>query len=399
MLNSGGFMFDKYTAGLLLVMVLIISSTAYGDMDDSNVSVENITKMSYDYILFLEYDADNNPVFYIRELKRYYITPVKVCTVGINESLLKSMNFKVDKTNYDVLISNEHINTSKSAIFFTPIGGSTELNGTNLLIYWNKDPLNYKTSEVVARYKLPNKGHVIATYGDGSPACIMLNNKIYCGFEPNREVLYNLLYIFMINEFPISHAILFAVLFLSVISGLSIGSQNFRSSLKDFIIKLSAFIVIGRISTNDGEKVLLNDTRREIYNCIIDNPGIHLRELAKQLNKGISTITWHLRILEKADLIRSRKLGNKIIYYPKGMDISDLPLLYLNNKTSQEIFEYILHSPAHLRKIAEDLDMPVETVRYNLKKMEEMNIVNRKEDGNKIVYHINYEYIQSFNLG
>lgn len=388
----GVFMINKYVVGSLILM-LIISSTVYGEMDDSNVSVENITKMSYDHILFLEYDTYNNPVVYIRELKSYYIKSVKVCTIGINESLLKSMNFKVNKTNYDVLISNERIETSKSAIFFTPISGSTEINETNSLIYWNNDPLNYKTSEVVAKYKLPNKGRVIATYDSGAPACIMLNNKIYCGFEPNREVLYNLLYIFMINKFPSN--MLFALLILSIISGLSMSSQKFR----DFIIKLGVFIVIGRISIDDEEKVLLNDTRREIYNCIIDNPGIHLRELAKNLNKGISTITWHLRILEKADLIRNRKIGNKIIYYPKGMDISDLPLLYLNNKTSQNIFEYILHHPAHLRKIAEDLDMPVETVRYNLKKMEEMNIINRKEDGNKIIYYINHKYVQSFNLG
>ena len=387
----GVFMINKYVVGSLILM-LIISSTVYGEMDDSNVSVENITKMSYDHILFLEYDTYNNPVVYIRELKSYYIKSVKVCTIGINESLLKSMNFKVNKTNYDVLISNERIETSKSAIFFTPISGSTEINETNSLIYWNNDPLNYKTSEVVAKYKLPNKGRVIATYDSGAPACIMLNNKIYCGFEPNREVLYNLLYIFMINKFP--STMLFALLILSIISGLSLSSQKFR----DFIIKLGVFIVIGRISIDDEEKVLLNDTRREIYNCIIDNPGIHLRELAKNLNKGISTITWHLRILEKADLIRNRKIGNKIIYYPKGMDISDLPLLYLNNKTSQNIFEYILHHPAHLRKIAEDLDMPVETVRYNLKKMEEMNIINRKEDGNKIIYYINHKYVQSFNL-
>jgi hypothetical protein len=142
MLNNGGFMFNKYMVGLL-VLGIIILSTVYGEMNDSNVSVENITKMSYDHILFLEYDADNNPVVYIHELKKYYIKPIKVCTIGINESLLKSMNFKVNKTNYDVLISNEWIETSKSAIFFTPISGSTEINETNSLIYWNNDPLNF----------------------------------------------------------------------------------------------------------------------------------------------------------------------------------------------------------------------------------------------------------------
>ena len=385
-------MFNRYLV-VLLVLVLTAFSGVYGTICNDKVLIENITEISYNHVLFLEYDTNNNPVFYINELKDYCIKPIKVCTIGINESLLKTMNFKVSKSNYNVLISNKSINTNKDAIFFTPIEGSTEINATNSLIYWDEDPLNYKTSEVVARYKLPNKGKVIATYDDGSPACIMLNNKIYCGFDPNREVLYNLLYIFMINKVP--YTMLFAILTVSIISSLSVSSQKFR----DFIIKLGTFAVLGRISYNDGEKVLLNDTRREIYNCIIDNPGIHLREMSKKLGKGISTITWHLRILEKADLISSKKLGNKIIYYPKGMDIGDLPLLYLDNKTSQEVFSYLLHKPAHLRKIAEDLGMPVETVRYNLKKMEEMNLITRKENGNKIVYYVNYEYLKNFNIG
>ena len=383
---------DKVSIEKALILLTAFSG-AYDNVCDDKVPIENITKISYNHVLFLEYDANSDPVFYIDELKDYYIKPIKVCTIGVNESLLKTMNFKVNYSNYDVLISNKSINTNKDAIFFTPIYGSTEINATNSLIYWNEDPLNYKTSEVVARYKLPNKGKVIATYEDGSPACIMINNKIYCGFDPNREVLYNLLYIFMINKVP--YTMLFAMLVVLIISSLSASSQKFR----EFLIKLGTFIVFGRISYTDEEKVLLNDTRREIYNCIIDNPGIHLREMSKKLGKGVSTITWHLRILEKADLIRSRKLGNRIIYYPKGMDISDLPLLYLDNKTSQEVFNYILHKPAHLRKIAEDLGMPVETVRYNLKKMEEMNLITSKEDGNKIVYYVNYEYIKSLNIG
>ncbi len=388
-------MVNKYLVGLWTLLLIGILPLSYGIEVNNyyNLSIKNITKISYNSTLFLDYDENNNPIFYTQDLKQYYITPITVCTVGINESLLKSMNFKIDNNNYDVLISNNITNTTKKAIFFAPLENSKKISQNFSIIYWEKDPLNYKTSEVIAKYKLPNKGKIIATYSDGSPACIMIGNKIYCGFEPNKEVLYNLLYIFMINKLP--HTLLFSTILLLIISGLSISSQNFRNSLRDIIYKFGIFVVIGRLSIKDEEKILLNDTRREIYNCIIDNPGIHLRELAKKLNKGVSTITWHLRILEKANLVRSKKIGNKLVYYPKGMDISDLPLLYFNNKTSQEIFKYILHNPSHLRKIAEDLDMPVETVRYNLKKMEKMNIVNKEEDGNKIVYYVNPTYTQN----
>ncbi len=389
-------MFKKYHVGLLITFVFLISSTAYGSMINTSIGIGNITKISYNHIVFLDYDSNNNPIFYTNNIQEYYIIPVRVCTVGINKSLLNSMCFKINCSNYNVLISNRYINTTKNAIFFTPPNGSKKLNKTIATIYWKEDPLNYKKSSVVALYKLPNKGKIIAVYDDGSPACIMLGNKIYCGFKPDKEVLYNLLYIFMIHKLP--YSLLFAIILLLLILGIGSNFQNLKKSFQDIFIKLTTLMVVGRISVNDEEKVLLNDTRREIYNYIIDNPGVHLREMAKKLNKAVSTITWHLRILEKADLIRSRKIGNKLIYYPKGMDISDLPILYLNNETSQEIFKYILRNPAHLRKIADDLDMPVETVRYNLKKMEEMNLINSKEDGNKIVYYVNNKYIQNANI-
>ncbi|WP_421078178.1 winged helix-turn-helix transcriptional regulator [Methanothermococcus sp. Ax23] len=352
----------------------------------THTNIYEITKMSYNTTFFLEYDKEHNPTFYVNTPKDYYISPVRIKVIGINKSLLNNMGFILDKKDYDVLISNKTVETNKNAILFIPINGSTNLNKETItLINWKTDPLNYKSSVVVAKYKLPKKGEVIATYSDGSPACVKLNNKIYCGFKPNKEVLYNLIYIFMIKNIP--YGLIFGTLLLGTISYLSIASQR----AKEIILKFGAhlIIIIGRVPTNNKEKVLSNDTRKEIYNHIINNPGIHLREMAKNLNKSMSTITWHLRILEKADLIRNKNVGNKVIYYPKDMDIRDLPLSYLNNKTSKKIFEYLLKNPAYLRKISKDLDMPVETVRYNLRKMVELGIVDSYEEGNKIIYYIN----------
>ncbi|NPA62776.1 MAG: ArsR family transcriptional regulator, partial [Methanococci archaeon] len=101
---------------------------------------------------------------------------------------------------------------------------------------------------------------------------------------------------------------------------------------------------------------------------------------------------WHLRILEKAELIKSERLGNKIIYLPVEMDVKDLPKLYLRNETQKKIFNYLLKNPAHLRKIAKDLNLNVETVRYNLKKMENVGIVETGEEGDKIIYYISRSF-------
>jgi predicted transcriptional regulator len=96
-------------------------------------------------------------------------------------------------------------------------------------------------------------------------------------------------------------------------------------------------------------------------------------------------------MLEKAGLIKSSKIGNKLVYYPSDFNAEDLVLMVtLKNNTAKRIVDYLARiGRAHLRKIAGDLDISVETVRYNLKKLERAGVVLSEEEGNRIVYYIN----------
>lgn len=66
-----------------------------------------------------------------------------------------------------------------------------------------------------------------------------------------------------------------------------------------------------------------------------------------------------------------------MVYYPVGAERDDLIIVAtLNNDKARSIVEYLLNEGnAHARKIAKDLDMNVETVRYHLRKLENMNVV------------------------
>jgi len=46
------------------------------------------------------------------------------------------------------------------------------------------------------------------------------------------------------------------------------------------------------------EEVLENEFRNQILNLIIDNPGIHYRELLRSVDTSSSNLAWHLDILE-----------------------------------------------------------------------------------------------------
>lgn len=292
---------------LLIILILFCIVHVYGiyvHIYGINVSLENVSQYLYNTTVYLSYE-NGTPCFYIGEKKEFVIIPPYIKVDRDIAPLIKKLRFKIENKSYNLIITKKNVNTNKMAIIFTSINGSREVNG-NKTIIWIKDPLKLKQSEVEALYELPEKGEVIARYKDGKPAAIKINNKIYVGFKPDEDVLANLIYIHIVKKTsnPLPY-ILFTV-FLTLASLMLTFQETLKKKFLELISALASVkvFILSRINLLDEEKVLLNDTRREIYNYILDNPGCHLRELSKNLNKPVSTLTWHLRILEKANLIK-----------------------------------------------------------------------------------------------
>jgi predicted transcriptional regulator len=55
------------------------------------------------------------------------------------------------------------------------------------------------------------------------------------------------------------------------------------------------------------EKVLENEHRREIYNFVKENPGLHMRELQRKLEIPLSTLEYHLDYRKRCYLLFARK--------------------------------------------------------------------------------------------
>jgi predicted transcriptional regulator len=238
---------------------------------------------------------------------------------------------------------------------------------------------------------------VIAKYTDGGIAVVKVGNKIYVGFEPSRTTLANLMMIQIAEkvkpEIPIVQVIVVGMVALLMLYSI-IKELLFKilSKLFDFLSVLVVGVG-GFINLHDKDAVLLNDLRRRIYEYILENPGVHLREIQRRFDVSLSSVTWHLKMLEKAGLIKSTKFRNKLVYFPTGMNKEDLLLmLTLDNDVAKSIVGYIAKvGEAHLRKIAKDLNLNVETVRYHLKRLERAGVLISREIDNKIVYTLNPE--------
>ncbi|MCK4365522.1 MAG: ArsR family transcriptional regulator [Thermoplasmatales archaeon] len=54
------------------------------------------------------------------------------------------------------------------------------------------------------------------------------------------------------------------------------------------------------------ENILKYETRREIYSFIVNNPGLHLREIERRMKYPLGSIRYHLDSLKKYGLITSK---------------------------------------------------------------------------------------------
>ncbi len=59
------------------------------------------------------------------------------------------------------------------------------------------------------------------------------------------------------------------------------------------------------------------DRRRRLYEALLEYPGLHLAELARQAEVEEKLARYHIRVLVKSGLATKKREGNKNLYYPK----------------------------------------------------------------------------------
>jgi len=140
------------------------------------------------------------------------------------------------------------------------------------------------------------------------------------------------------------------------------------------IATIVAFFTLGGIKYVTEENVLDTEVRKNLYQYIDDYPGSHLREIARELDLKPSNAAWHLRKLEQTNLIRSRNIGGKRVYYlvEGGIEArrEAIAEAILKNKNARDIMFYLQKHPGkHLLEIANALDLNHHTVKWHIKKM------------------------------
>ena len=128
-----------------------------------------------------------------------------------------------------------------------------------------------------------------------------------------------------------------------------------------------------------SEKKILNlEKRRNIYNFIEKNPGLHIIEISRRLNIPKTTLIYHLRFIEKLGLLK-KKPGNKFtrLYISNKISVKEKAILdLLRNKIPCRIFLYMCFTLSYsATEIGKELEVNISTVSYHLKKFIDLGLI------------------------
>jgi predicted transcriptional regulator len=136
------------------------------------------------------------------------------------------------------------------------------------------------------------------------------------------------------------------------------------------------------------------ENRKQIFDYISDNPGVHLRKISRDLNIHLSTLRYHIDYLEMKGLITCQKEDNLKLYFISGkLNPHEKKLAsLLQQKRFRDMLIAILDShELTSSKLAEKLSMNPSTASKYINILEKREIISHKKIGREKLYHINDE--------
>ena len=146
-------------------------------------------------------------------------------------------------------------------------------------------------------------------------------------------------------------------------------------------------LLIPLFSRIRNDEVLNNFERGRIYQYIVMNPGEHFSRIKKMLDLNTGTLTYHLKVLEQRNYIKSRSVGMYKRFYPYDMKVETGP----HRDIQELILQKLAYNPGmSQRELAEDLGIHVSTVNYHVNIMVGAGILRSSRSGSVNRYEIHY---------
>lgn len=141
----------------------------------------------------------------------------------------------------------------------------------------------------------------------------------------------------------------------------------------------------------DDSDPLEHDTRVAIYRVIETTDGAYLSEISRATGVPLSTVRYHLKILEYEDRVATAKMRGKRLYFPAGTEPSALEAALKDDGATAVLAALAAGGPASVSGLAEALDRDVSTISHHLTQLAEAGLVNREREGRAVINRLEPE--------
>jgi DNA-binding transcriptional ArsR family regulator len=179
-------------------------------------------------------------------------------------------------------------------------------------------------------------------------------------------------------------------------AGLLLGALGLGASGAAALVGLRRFatlLLAPLASRLTRSEILENDTRKQIYEAIEEEPGINLRGLADEVDVAWGTLLHHLKKLEKAHLVKSERYGKYRRFFKNGSTYSEEEqerLAALSTPSTARVAEYILENPgANQSEIGDEIGVTASTILFHVKRLKEVDLVEEEREGRYVHYYPN----------
>ena len=184
-------------------------------------------------------------------------------------------------------------------------------------------------------------------------------------------------------------------------------SYNKGYSKNDIFLAIRSLEEKNWIVTNERRtklEILNNEKLTKILDFIKNNPGIHARDekVEKELKITRTPFLKHIMTLERFKLIRSRKIGKSLHYFPTEIqeddDLDQFKVIFLNPLIPNILEEFFKNNSIFISQIGQNLDIYSGTIQYHVKKLKGLNLLkSTKNQSGKKIHLVNIELLKQYN--
>ncbi|MCJ2519849.1 MAG: helix-turn-helix domain-containing protein [Candidatus Thermoplasmatota archaeon] len=147
------------------------------------------------------------------------------------------------------------------------------------------------------------------------------------------------------------------------------------------------------------KELLELDNRRRIFEFLQEYPGLHLRELERQLDLDVRALRYHLDFLVEHEAVSSLRQEGYLRYYPRQWDegyfrerigaVEKRGLGLLRQRMPLLLILLLLdQSEMSSEELRKEAGIAASTLSYHLKKLSELQLIESKTVGKKKTYWV-----------